>query len=252
MTTPNWQPQFPINAVVFDCDGTLSSIEGIDVLAEHNGVGSQVTVLTAEAMGRSGMNIDIYRQRLNLVNPTRDQLQALGHEYYANRVEDSEEVIQVLNRLNKAVYVISAGLFPSVKLFSDFLQIPDNNIFAVDIYFNEDGSYRDFDRQSPLVTLKGKRVMVSKIKEKHTHILYTGDGLNDYETYDLATRYVGYGGVFYRQNIADLCEYYISSLSLSPLLPLLLTLSEYESLTLKEKNLYDKGLAAILADLVKC
>jgi phosphoserine phosphatase len=39
MLTKNWQLQHPLDAVVFDCDGTLSQIEGIDALAEKNDVG---------------------------------------------------------------------------------------------------------------------------------------------------------------------------------------------------------------------
>ena len=36
----------PVDAIVFDCDGTLSLIEGIAVLAHANGVGEHVRELT--------------------------------------------------------------------------------------------------------------------------------------------------------------------------------------------------------------
>ena len=42
MKAPTWQLDHPINAIVFDCDGTLSIIEGIDELARNNGVGDAV------------------------------------------------------------------------------------------------------------------------------------------------------------------------------------------------------------------
>ncbi|TAK75879.1 MAG: phosphoserine phosphatase, partial [Gammaproteobacteria bacterium] len=61
---PIWQPQAPIPAIVFDCDGTLSMIEGIDELAKHNGVSEAVQALTAEAMEKTGLHPDLYRQRL--------------------------------------------------------------------------------------------------------------------------------------------------------------------------------------------
>ena len=51
-------------AILFDCDSTLSTIEGIDVLAEQAGVVDQVVPLTTAAMdGRLKLE-DAYAARL--------------------------------------------------------------------------------------------------------------------------------------------------------------------------------------------
>lgn len=88
-------------------------------------------------------------------------------------------------------------------------------------------------------------------REHHLTTLRTGamvgDGLNDYVTYDLVTRFVGYGGIFYRENMAKNCEYYIRTASLSALLPLAITQFEYEHLLPNEQALYHAGLATISA-----
>ena len=72
----------PVDAIIFDCDGTLSFIEGIDELAKENGVGEPVMKITAEAMTHSGINPELYQRRLNLVLPTQQQVQTLGQAYF--------------------------------------------------------------------------------------------------------------------------------------------------------------------------
>ena len=56
MVIPVWQLKTSIDALIFDCDGTLSRIEGIDVLADQNGVGDAVKQLTHDAMTHMGLN----------------------------------------------------------------------------------------------------------------------------------------------------------------------------------------------------
>lgn len=242
MTVPHWQPQSIVDAVIFDCDGTLTTIEGIDVLAEHNGVGREVSELTAKAMNSSGVTPEMYTNRLKMVSPTHEQVDNLGQEYFANRVTDAAEVINILKRFNKDVYIVSAGLLPAVKVFGELLNIPMINIFAVDIYFDSAGNYLNYDHESPMIKRNGKRIIVSKIKETHKNIVYTGDGINDLETKDLVECFVGFGGQYYRENIAALCKYYITILSMAPLLALSLTQHESEQLLPHEKIIYDKGI----------
>lgn len=245
MTSPSWQLNTPVSAIVFDCDGTLSSIEGIDFLAKNNGVGDVVKSLTSTAMDKSGLNPVLYQKRLDLVFPRREQVHALGHQYFAHRVPDISDVINLLKRLNKAIYLISAGVNPAVRMFGEMLQIHPDNVYAVDLSFDQQGNFLDFERNSPLINNDGKRKIVEQIKNEHPAIIHIGDGLNDIVTYDLVTRFIGYGGVAYRKNIAELCQYYITTLSFAPLVPLALTQAESENLLPEEQALYQRGLAAI-------
>ncbi|MHB1948457.1 MAG: HAD-IB family phosphatase [Gammaproteobacteria bacterium] len=250
MTTFNWQLSTPLDAIIFDCDGTLSSIEGVDELAKQNGAGEAVTALTAEAMGKTGINLAIYQERLNLVRPTQKQVLKLGQLYFDHQTSDAANVIQILKRLNKTIYVVSAGLYPAVALFGDHLGIDRKHIFAVDIQFDAQDQYLDFDHQSPMTHRDGKKEVVRQIKLLHKEIGYTGDGLNDLATKNSVTRFVGYGGAYYRQNIADLCEFYLCTPSMAALLPLFLTSEESQNLLATEKNLYKKGIDAITENKV--
>ena len=248
----DWQLQTPISAIVFDCDGTLSAIEGINELARYNGVCHEVEALTATAMGQTGLNSALYQKRLDLVEPHQEQLQLLGHTYFSHCVPDAQSVIHALMRLNKSIYIVSAGLNPAVAIFGELLTIPRKNIFAVNVQFDQHGNYLDYERTSPLINNNGKRLIVNDLKSQHENIIHIGDGLNDYVTHDLVTRFIGYGGIFYRENLATLCEYYINTASLAALLPLALTDQEYVSLTPHEQALYSKGVHAIHDKKVKC
>jgi len=245
----DWQLKKPLDAILFDCDGTLSSIEGIDELAVSAGPekAQAVQALTADAMGKTGINPEVYQKRLELVAPARAEVEQLGETYFRHCTPDSKAVISLFQQLGKPVYVLSAGLFEAVSWFANQLNIPPQHVFAVRIQFDEQGAYRDFDKTSPLIHNQGKRIIVEQLKKRHSRLLYLGDGLNDLAVRDLVTRFVGYGGSYYRQNIADQCEFYIKTPSLLPLLPLVLTAEEYDGLSVAERKLYDTGLVMLEA-----
>ena len=66
MTTTDWQLKNPIEAIVFDCDGTLSAIEGVNELAKNSGVHQIIEELTHKAMSVAGLNPELYQKRLDL------------------------------------------------------------------------------------------------------------------------------------------------------------------------------------------
>src|SRR5665213_233972 len=249
-TTPHWQLQTPINAVIFDCDGTLSAIEGIDELAATNEVGHAVQAMTAEAMGGSGLNPTLYHERLQLVHPKQEQIHWLGHHYKAHQVAEADVVIDILQRLHKSVYIVSAGLKPAVVIFGELLKVPREHIFAVDIHFDAQGNYINFDADSPLIHNDGKRQTVVQLIAKNKEVAYVGDGVNDLSACALVKRFIGYGGVFYRENIAAACDYYINTRSFAAILPLLLTQQEADQLAPADKLIYQHGIELIANDFV--
>jgi phosphoserine phosphatase len=251
MTLPHWQLQTPVDAIVFDCDGTLSAIEGINELARNNGVYEIVEALTTEAMDKTGLNPALYQKRLELIHPTKQQVETLAETYYTQKVMHASDVIELLQCIGKYVYIISAGVNPAIRLLGHQLHVPHEYIYAVNLNFDAAGHYTDFDRSSLLIHNHGKRDLIMKLKQKHAHIIHIGDALNDYVTHDIVTRFIGYGGVYYRAHMEARCHFYIRTLSLAPLLALCLTQTEYQKLTPDQRVLYNKGLKAIKKDQVK-
>jgi phosphoserine phosphatase len=231
----------PIKAIIFDCDGTITSIEGIDELARQTGVSSEVETLTAEAMGVTGISADLYQRRLDLVRPSKAQVQALAPIYFSHVAPDLIPVLAILQRLGKEIYVVSAGLLLAVRAFGEMLQIPARHIFAVAVTFDEQGNFLDFDHQSLLINNTGKREVITQIQQQHSACVFVGDGLNDFAARDLVTRFVGYGGAFFHEKIAQGSEFYIKEASMAPLLALVLTAEEVETLTQDERDLYQSG-----------
>ena len=133
----NWQLKTPFDAIIFDCDGTLSSIEGIDELADYNNVGPEIRRITEAAMTDGKLTLAIYEERLNKVRPTKEQLDTLAEQYIKHITPDIQQTIEGLQAAGKAIYIVSAGLLPPVQALGHFLGVDSDNIFAVDIKNND-------------------------------------------------------------------------------------------------------------------
>src|SRR5690606_9937304 len=127
----------PYEHVFFDCDSTLTSVEGIDLLADSLGKKQRVEVLTQAAMDGTIDLEDVYAKRLRTLRPTRQQVLDLRHSYKNNMVEDAARVVAALQALGHKVYIISGGLAEPVEEFGISLGIPRERIRAVDIAYNE-------------------------------------------------------------------------------------------------------------------
>lgn len=245
----HYQLDKPIDAVVFDCDGTLSTIEGINYLAEVNGVGERVKVLTEQAMSVSGISDSLYEERLSLVRPKRQQVVDLALTYFSARVHQVVAVIELLQSLGKVVYVVSAGINPAVKLFASMLAIPANQVIAVDVWFDTDGNFEGYDKSCPCGHFSGKKVIAQKIRADHPRLVWVGDGMNDVVVKDDVERFVGFGGQYYREKVAAVSDFYMKSTSMAPLLPLVLTIDEVSALA--DKQLFQVGVSRIEAGEVE-
>ena len=80
----------PFAAVYFDCDSTLSSIEGVDELLQFADptLRQEIAELTAQAMDGSRPLAEVYETRLQRLAPRRDQLDEVGGHYVQNVVPD--------------------------------------------------------------------------------------------------------------------------------------------------------------------
>lgn len=245
MSTLNWHLEAPIDAVIFDCDSTLSFVEGITELAKMHDVFEEVHELTEEAMAKTGVNVEMYRKRLELVRPTKQEMSEVAEIYWQERTKDVQVVIAQLQALGKEVYVLSAGIQQSVELFANRLNIPSQNVFAVSVFFDDKGEYQDFDRSSSLACSTGKSQIVEKLRERHTRLAMVGDGMNDIEASSSVDRFIGYGGSCYRLAIAKFSPFYIRCKSMSPVLPLVVTETEMKNALESAQDLFKRGVKFI-------
>ena len=123
------RPRF--DAVCFDCDSTLTNIEGIDELADRAGCGPEIAKLTEAAMSGLVPLEEVYAKRLEIVRPDRSALAWLAERYAEAMVSGAAETIATLKWHGKAVYVITGGLLQAVVEFTSSLGFaPERRPFA--------------------------------------------------------------------------------------------------------------------------
>ena len=204
------------DAVIFDCDSTLTAIEGIDELAKMLGKKNEVSKLTKAAMDGSANFEQIYTKRFSLVAPSMQQLDELGKLYIKKLVEDAKEVISALNFLGKEVYIVSGGFSPALMHLGKYLGIRRENIFGNDLIHDKSGNYLKYV-EGPLRRNHGKLQIIRQIPGKK---LVVGDSITDLETIEYADLFVGYGGVVRRRQVEIKASIYLYHKSLTPVLVL--------------------------------
>ena len=223
--------------VYFDCDSTLSAIEGIDELGQFadDDVRQRLVALTADAMdGRRALR-DVYQQRLELLSPTRAQLDAIAQLYIARRVGDAADVVAALQHLGVEVGIVSGGLLPAVERLADYLGIARERVHAVPIRFDAAGQYAGFDRSSPLSRNDGKREVLAALPRSAHPLCFVGDGVTDLEARDAVELFVGFGGVTRREIVEQSAEHYLEGPGLARLLDLVLTPDQLAALAAHDR-----------------
>lgn len=233
MTETRWTP---FDLIFFDCDSTLSTIEGIDELARFKGKEWRVGVLTEKAMNGDLDLADVYGKRLKAIRPTRGQMKAIEERYWDTIVPDTQAVLDALRFLGKQVFIISGGLAEPVRGFGKRLGVPADHIRAVELEYNElsgdwwqyykpnlreQQKYLDFNDESPLTVSSGKPAIIQELsKGKHGRKMMIGDGASDLATRPYVDLFVGFGGVTARKKVREESDVFVSINSLAPILPL--------------------------------
>jgi phosphoserine phosphatase len=224
------QPQSgpPFASVWFDCDSTLSAIEGVDELLRWAPVAlrDQVLALTRRAMAGELPLDAVYERRLRLLAPRQEHLEAVGRLYCERAVPDAREVVAALRALGKQVGIMSGGMLPAVRALAQQLCVEPRHVHAVAVSFDASGAYSDFDRASPLWRNGGKRELVRALPATARPLAFVGDGVTDLETQGAADLFVGYGGVAVREVVRARAQRWFATPSLAPVLGFVLTADE--------------------------
>ena len=208
--------------VCFDCDSTLSRVEGIDALARRAGVEQEVAPLTAAAMAGELALDAVYRKRLDLVRPDRAAVDWLAELYVEQVVPGAVETVAALHGAGKDVHIVSGGLRQAILPLAARLGIRFENIHAVDVVFGDEDSYADFDRASPLARPGGKAEICRVLGSAGKSVALVGDGATDIEAREAGAYIVGFGGVVVRDTVKSGADIFFSGPSLTVVLEALL------------------------------
>jgi phosphoserine phosphatase len=204
-------------SVVFDCDSTLVAVEGIDQLSGP--FRDQIQALTDAAMDGSVPLEEVYGRRLELIRPTRAQVDAVGREYVDTLVPDARETVAALRWLGKTVRIVSGGLAPAVLAVAAELGLAPQDVAAVDISFADDGAYAGFDAGSLLARGGGKEVVIRGWNLPRPALL-VGDGATDLEARPAVDAFAAYAAVVERPLVVAGADHVLREPSLAAVLAL--------------------------------
>ena len=189
-------------SVILDVDSTLVTIEGISWLAALRGepTRSRVAAVTDAAM-RGDITLDgVYAERMRLVRPRRDDVDALSHAYIASLQPGAEATIDSLHRAGVRVALVSGGLRQAVAAVGAHVDIDDANVRGVAVRWDANGDYAGFDEDSPL-TRDGGKAIAARTLHLPGPVLGVGDGMTDAEMKPALDGFVAFTGTIARERV---------------------------------------------------
>ncbi|MCQ8128377.1 HAD-IB family phosphatase [Methylomonas rivi] len=210
------------DVICFDCDSTLSRVEGIDELARRQGSFERVAAMTDAAMNGEMALEAVYGDRLNVIKPDQAAIDWLAELYIAEMVDGAAETVKTLRDNGKLIHIISGGLRQAILPLAALLGIPEEHVHAVDVVFDEQGRYVDFARQSPLAVSGGKARICRRLRMHHSSLVMVGDGKTDLEAKLAGAYMIGFGGVVKRPLVREQADLFLADTSLTAILPYVL------------------------------
>lgn len=221
------------DAVFFDVDSTVVTTEGIDLLGKCFSVGKEIAALTHKAMNGNVKFQDAMAERLQLMadhGMTKDKLlRCVKKEGKPRWSKGVQEMVKRLHARGVDVYLVSGGFQNMLAPIAYELHIPQDNVYANKILFNEDGSYQGFDRNAPTSASGGKPAVLNMMKKQKGYktMIMMGDGATDMDARKSgpASAFIGYGGVTAREKIKAGADWFVYSFQ--EILDILPGLEEY-------------------------
>jgi len=200
-----------VNAVCLDFDSTIVRQEGIDELARVKGLTEEVCKITRDTMDGKIPFDKSLSERLKLIKPSVRDIENLNQYNVFSLSTNVDLFIDNLHSRGVDVYVISGGIRQLILPITRTLNIPDNNVYANTILFNDKDDYNGI-KESILTKNDGKTTQIIELINTHHYdsIVMIGDGQTDLETKSVVDMFIGYGGVVERPTIKKQCENYIT------------------------------------------
>lgn len=210
------------NLILFDCDSTLSAIEGVDELARLRGPDcfAEIEAMTYAAMGGQTPIEEVFGRRLEIIRPTFAEVATVAQMYLDQIEPTALATIKEVKAMGWTPMILSAGFTQAIEPLAEYLGI--TRIEGVALQFDESGNYADYDRSYPTTKNGGKPARILHLKSELSpdHIVMVGDGISDLETKNVVDLFVGFGRYVQRPKVKSSTAHFIHSLSeLSVLLP---------------------------------
>lgn len=206
--------------ILFDCDSTLSAIEGIDELARVRGprVFAEVEAMTNAAMEGKIAVEDVFARRLAIIRPRRADAATVGRQYVERVEPTAAATVARLKSTGWTPVILSGGFRQIIEPLAAHLGI--DRIEAVDLHFDAAGEYTGFDGKFPTTRSGGKPERILELKQELTpaRTVMVGDGASDLEAKPVVDLFVGFGRYTERAKVKAGAHVFIHSLAELPAL----------------------------------
>lgn len=203
-----------LRLLIFDCDSTLSAIEGVDELARVRGpkLFAEVEAMTNAAMDGKIPVESVFGQRLEVIRPSKEDVAAAGQRYIDEIEPTVEALLPKLRDAGWTPVILSGGFRQAIAPLATHLGI--KLIEAVDLVFDAEGNYLDFDREYPTTRSGGKPEVIAALRQELSpaRIVMVGDGVSDLETQSMVDLFVGFGGYVKRAKVQAEATQFITRL----------------------------------------
>ena len=191
-------------SVVLDVDSTVCAVEGIDWLAEQRdaSIAASVSALTADAMESRVPLDDVYDRRLAIIGPTRDEIAQLAQVYIETAMPGAKSAIGEWRAAGVRVLLVSGGLRDAILPLAEWLCLTPDDVYAVEIEYNDHGVAVAARRDAALARRGGKPLVVSSLALLRP-MLAVGDGATDAELAPIVDCFLAFTGVARRTSVVE-------------------------------------------------
>lgn len=199
----------------FDCDSTLSTIEGIDELGRARGpeVFRMVEDLTNRAMNGEVPISEVFGRRMEIIRPDRATADAVAKLYMETVVPGAADAVARLKAEGWTPVILSGGFAPLILPLAKMLGI--EHVEAVPLFFDEAGEYAGYGTDYPTTRNGGKPEVIREWKQallpEVTAMM--GDGISDLEAKGEVDLFIGFGGVIPRDAVREGADVWLTEMS---------------------------------------
>lgn len=197
-------------SVIFDFDSTLITCESLEVILHHQLKSDPeryqaLVELTNQGMsGTMDFNTALTK-RLEIAAPSYQAVINFYQQYGTDIITPGiADVINLLQRNNITVYIISGGLYEAIMPFAKALNIPADHVYAVKLLWQKNGDFLGINPDDPFS--KSKLVGCRSLtKQWSSPSIMVGDGFTDYEIFQhgLVDHFIAYAQHQQRQSVLD-------------------------------------------------
>lgn len=199
--------------VLFDFDSTLIKEESLELILAPLLQDNKNKLLEIEKITNLGMQGSIgFREslesRLAIASPTKDSIQDFIDAHCPSILTDGmQSLIDELHKNGTNVWIFSGGLADSIRPFADVLNIPRENVFAVEVNWNPKGSFKSLDNTNG--ACDSKLIAFENVKSLFSgEVIAVGDGYTDYKLKEggYADKFIAYTEHVQRDNVIQKAE----------------------------------------------